>query len=156
MGETGNLDFHDFCIFETRRSPYLWIWIYKITSTSLRTIQGISFWKYDFVNLNLFKSANLKTWEMVGSTQVNINLWWSQTPWAFTMVRKKTIVESTSYNLNKSLKAWMVLNDLGIWVNHGKPWENSILKSLKSWNLDASWNLSTSWKIEFWNPWDLE
>ena len=31
MGEAEHLDFHDFWIFGTRLSPYLWIWIYHIT-----------------------------------------------------------------------------------------------------------------------------
>ena len=39
MGETENLEMHDFLIFGTRRNPYLWIRIYQIAFTNLRKVQ---------------------------------------------------------------------------------------------------------------------
>ena len=40
---------------------------------------------------------------------------------------------STSWNLNRPLKSWMILDDLGIFVILSASWEINILESLKYW-----------------------
>ena len=54
MGETENIDFHEFWIFGTRGNPYLWIRIYQITLLGLvetLTLSGLLLGSWALVRL---------------------------------------------------------------------------------------------------------
>ena len=120
-GRTKASEFHDFWIFEPPRNPYLWIWIYQITSTYIRKL-WTHFWNYYF-----YKSQNLGNptcWHFSkrrAPEMMDIRL-------CFKMLDARSISIEKTWNAN-----------LVIWTRY----LSSTLKAFRSFETKNLWNQET-------------
>ena len=118
-GKDRNPDLYDFWIFTTRGNPYLWIWICKMSLENLwkpkKYFRNNIFCKYTNV-------GNQKVWTFGNGWGRNwkINFGGDQKQWALTMVwKKKTGNQHLGISI-KSLRSWIILDDIEILLNPHK------------------------------------